>query len=133
MAKSRRIYMKAAIITAPGVTPIYGEFEKPSAKEGEEIISVRAAALTNLTKSRASGAHYSSSGIFPAVVGTDGVGVTQDGRRVYFAMPEAPNGAMAEFPTPLTTLRPRLLRIRACLPGLASWNEPIWYPERPCL
>jgi NADPH:quinone reductase-like Zn-dependent oxidoreductase len=97
MAKSRRIYMKAAIITAPGVTPIYGEFEKPSAKEGEEIISVRAAALTNLTKSRASGAHYSSSGIFPAVVGTDGVGVTQDGRRVYFAMPEAPNGAMAEF------------------------------------
>jgi NADPH:quinone reductase-like Zn-dependent oxidoreductase len=89
--------MKAAIVTAPGVTPIYGEFEKPSAKEGEEIISVRAAALSNVTKSRASGAHYSSSAIFPAVVGIDGVGVTQDGRRVYFAMPEAPNGSMAEF------------------------------------
>jgi NADPH:quinone reductase-like Zn-dependent oxidoreductase len=89
--------MKAAIVTAPGVTPIYGEFEKPNAKEGEEIISVRCAALSNLTKSRALGAHYSSSGIFPAVVGTDGVGITQDGRRVYFAMPEAPNGSMAEF------------------------------------
>jgi NADPH:quinone reductase-like Zn-dependent oxidoreductase len=89
--------MKAAIVTAPGMTPVYGDVEKPSANEGEELISVRAAALSNLTKSRASGAHYSSSGKFPAIAGTDGVGVTQDGRRVYFAMPEAPHGSMAEY------------------------------------
>ena len=89
--------MKAAIVTAAGKTPIYGEFAKPVAKDGEEILSVRAAALSNLTKSRASGAHYSSSGTFPAVAGTDGVGVTQDGRRVYFAMPESPFGSLAEF------------------------------------
>jgi NADPH:quinone reductase-like Zn-dependent oxidoreductase len=89
--------MKAAIITAPGVTPIYGEFEKPSAKEGEEIISVRAAALTNLTKSRASGAHYSSSGIFPAVVGTDGVGVTPRLLR-YAGGPEWCHGRVLRHP-----------------------------------
>ena len=89
--------MKAAIVTAAGKTPTYGDFENPVAKEGEEIISVRAAALSNLTKARATGAHYSSSGIFPAVAGTDGVGRTQDGRRVYFAMPEAPFGSLAEF------------------------------------
>jgi NADPH:quinone reductase-like Zn-dependent oxidoreductase len=89
--------MKAAIVTAAGKTPTYGDFKNPVAKEGEEIISVRATALSNLTKSRASGAHYSSSGIFPAVAGTDGVGRTQDGRRVYFAMPEAPFGSLAEF------------------------------------
>jgi NADPH:quinone reductase-like Zn-dependent oxidoreductase len=89
--------MKAAVVTAAGRTPIYGDFEMPIAKEGEEIISVRAAALSNLTKSRALGAHYSSSGIFPAVAGTDGVGLTQDGRRVYFAMPDAPFGSLAEF------------------------------------
>jgi NADPH:quinone reductase-like Zn-dependent oxidoreductase len=89
--------MKAAIVSAAGKTPIYGDFDNPVANEGEEIISVRAAALSNLTKSRASGAHYSSSGIFPAVAGTDGVGRTQDGRRVYFAMPEAPFGSLAEF------------------------------------
>ena len=35
-------------------------------------------------------------GMFPAVVGADGVGVAQDGRRVYFALLEAPNGTMAE-------------------------------------
>jgi NADPH:quinone reductase-like Zn-dependent oxidoreductase len=89
--------MKAAIVTAAGKTPIYGEFDAPIAKEGEEIITVRAAALSNITKSRASGAHYSSSSVFPVVAGTDGVGVTQDGRRVYFVMPEAPFGALAEL------------------------------------
>jgi NADPH:quinone reductase-like Zn-dependent oxidoreductase len=89
--------MKAAIVTAAGKTPIYRDFDKPVAKDGEEIITVRAAALSNLTKSRASGTHYSSTGIFPAVAGTDGVGLTQDGRRVYFAMPEAPYGSLAEF------------------------------------
>ena len=89
--------MKAAIVTAAGKTPVYGDFDKPTAKDGEEIIAVRAAALSNLTKSRASGAHYSSTGVFPAVAGTDGVGLTQDGRRVYFAMPEAPYGSLAEF------------------------------------
>jgi NADPH:quinone reductase-like Zn-dependent oxidoreductase len=89
--------MKAAIVTAAGKTPIYGEFEAPIAGAGEELISVRASALSNLTKSRASGAHYSAAGTFPAIAGTDGVGVTQDGRRVYFALPKAPFGAMAEL------------------------------------
>ena len=96
--------MKAAIVTASGKTPIYGDFDKPVARDDEELISVRAAALSNLTKSRASGAHYSSAGVFPAVAGTDGVGLTQDGRRVYFAMPEAPFGSLAEF-CPIHTRR----------------------------
>jgi NADPH:quinone reductase-like Zn-dependent oxidoreductase len=95
--KRREEYMKAAIVTAAGKVPIYGDFDTPIAKPGEELISVRASALSNLTKSRATGSHYSSSGVFPAVAGTDGVGLTQDGRRVYFALPEAPFGALAEF------------------------------------
>lgn len=89
--------MKAVIVTAAGKTPIYGDFDMPVAKDGEELISVKAAALSNLTKSRASGAHYSSSGVFPSIAGTDGVGVRRDGRRVYFAMPEVPYGSLAEF------------------------------------
>lgn len=63
----------------------------------EELISVRASALSQFSKSRASGSHYSSDGGFPAVAGSDGVGVTQDGRRVYFVLPEAPFGAFAEI------------------------------------
>jgi NADPH:quinone reductase-like Zn-dependent oxidoreductase len=89
--------MKAAIVLAAGKAPVYGDFETPAAKAGEVLVAVRAAALSHLTKGRASGAHYSSAGIFPAIAGTDGVGVTGDGRRVYFAMPDAPFGSMAEF------------------------------------
>jgi NADPH:quinone reductase-like Zn-dependent oxidoreductase len=89
--------MKAAVITQAGGAPVYGDFETPIAKPGEELISVRASALSQFSKSRASGTHYSSSGGLPAVAGSDGVGKTQDGRRVYFALPEAPFGALAEL------------------------------------
>jgi len=88
--------MKAAIVTGAGKTPIYGEFNEPELKAGEELIHVTASALSQLTKGRASGAHYSSAGQFPAIAGVDGVGRTADGRRVYFVLPAAPFGAMAE-------------------------------------
>jgi NADPH:quinone reductase-like Zn-dependent oxidoreductase len=88
--------MKAAIITAPGQSPVYADFPEPAASGGKEIITVTASALSPFTKSRSSGAHYSSDGIFPSVAGVDGVGRTADGRRVYFALPEAPYGALAE-------------------------------------
>ena len=55
-----------------------------------------AAAISHVVKSRASGAHYSASGQFPFVVGIDGVGRLDDGRRVYFVLPRAPYGSMAE-------------------------------------
>ena len=89
--------MKAAVVAAAGNTPFYGDFPTPTAEAGEELISVRASALSQFTKSRASGSHYSSGGGFPLVAGSDGVGVTQDGRRVYFVLPEPPFGALAEF------------------------------------
>ena len=88
--------MKAAIITAAGKTPIYSDFAEPVVRPGEELINVTASALSNLSKSRASGSHYSSDNVFPSVPGVDGVGRTADGRRVYFALPEAPFGALAE-------------------------------------
>ncbi len=88
--------MKAAIITAAGQRPIYGDMQEPVAGEGEEVIIVSAAALSNFSKSRSSGSHYSSDGVFPSAAGADGVGRTADGRRVYFALPQAPFGALAE-------------------------------------
>jgi len=88
--------MKAAVVKGPGQQPQFTDFPEPIVKEGEELIAVRAAALSHFTKARASGAHYSFDGMFPAVAGADGVGTTHDGRRVYFVLPEVPNGAMAE-------------------------------------
>jgi NADPH:quinone reductase-like Zn-dependent oxidoreductase len=88
--------MKAAIITGAGKTPICGEFSEPVACGGNELITVSASALSQFSKSRSSGSHYSSDRQFPSVAGADGVGRTADGRRVYFVLPEAPYGAIAE-------------------------------------
>jgi NADPH:quinone reductase-like Zn-dependent oxidoreductase len=92
----RKTAMKAAVVTSAGTKPIFAEFHSPVGRESLEVITVTAAALSNLTKGRASGSHYSADNHYPFVPGVDGVGILADGRRVYFAMPEAPFGAMAE-------------------------------------
>jgi NADPH:quinone reductase-like Zn-dependent oxidoreductase len=88
--------MKAAIVRELGASPVYGEFEEPMPKEGEVRVSVTASALTNLTRGRASGAHYSSAAKLPFIPGIDGVGRLDNGQRVYFIMPRSPFGAMGE-------------------------------------
>ena len=121
--------MKAAIVTGKGKTPVYGDFETPVAKGRQELVSVRAAALSNLAKFRASGAHYSSAGIYPAVAGTDGVGRAPDGRQVYFAMPEAPFGSLGEVcpidPRHCVEIPESLDDITAAAianPGMSAWG-----------
>jgi NADPH:quinone reductase-like Zn-dependent oxidoreductase len=99
--------MKAAVIERAGGTPVYEDFSEPVAGAGQEIVYVSASALSRFSKSRSSGEHYSSDGAFPAVAGADGVGRTADGRRVYFALPEAPYGALAER---------SLVRTERCVP-----------------
>jgi NADPH:quinone reductase-like Zn-dependent oxidoreductase len=88
--------MKAAIVLKAGQTPIYGDFDEPIASDDETRVAVTAAAISQVVKSRASGTHYSSRGQLPFVVGIDGVGRLEDGRRVYFVLPQAPYGSMAE-------------------------------------
>jgi NADPH:quinone reductase-like Zn-dependent oxidoreductase len=87
--------MKAAIVVEAGKAPIYGHFEEPVPGPDEVRVRVSAAALSTVVRSRASGRHYSSAGSLPFVVGIDGVG-RLDGRRVYFVLPRAPFGSMAE-------------------------------------
>jgi NADPH:quinone reductase-like Zn-dependent oxidoreductase len=88
--------MKAAIVRAAGQAPVYGDFAEPPPTPNANRVAVTAAAISQVVKSRASGAHYSSSGQFPFVVGIDGVGRLDDGSRVYFIGPRAPHGSMAE-------------------------------------
>ena len=88
--------MKAALVLKTGQAPIYSDFPEPVPSEDENQIAVTAAALSHVTRSRASGTHYSTSVHTPFVVGVDGVGRLADGQRVYFFMPTAPFGSMAE-------------------------------------
>ena len=88
--------MKAAVVQKFGQAPVYADFPDSVPIAGEVRVVVTAAALSQVVKSRASGTHYSASGMVPFVVGIDGVGRLDDGRRVYFVMPRAPYGSMSE-------------------------------------
>lgn len=88
--------MKAAVVEQAGLKPRYGDFPAPQAAPDEVRIHVTAAALTPLARARAAGIHYSAGGSYPLVAGVDGVGRLDDGTRVFFVMPRAPQGAMAE-------------------------------------
>jgi NADPH:quinone reductase-like Zn-dependent oxidoreductase len=120
--------MKAAVITKPGSTPLFGDFDDPVPQVDEQLIVVTASALSHVTKSRASGSHHTSPGSLPAVVGIDGVGRTQDGRRVYFVLPEEPFGGMAEKVAvrmdqciPLPADVDDITAAAIAIPGMSSW------------
>ncbi|MET7036383.1 quinone oxidoreductase family protein [Elizabethkingia miricola] len=79
--------MKAAVVLSKGALPTYVEnFAEPVAQnENEVLIHVKASAVKNLDKMRASGKHYSvqNETFIAKVVGGDGVGILEDGTRVY--------------------------------------------------
>ncbi len=120
--------MKAAVITKPGRTPLFADFDDPVPQIDEELVVVTAAALSHVTKSRASGSHHTSPGSLPAVVGIDGVGRTKDGRRVYFVLPDEPFGGMAEKVAvrmdqciPLPADVDDITAAAIAIPGMSSW------------
>src|SRR5271170_19983 len=130
----RKTAMKAAVVFGPGQAPVYGDFTEPQPSTGESRVTVTAASISHVVKSRASGAHYSSSGRFPFVVGIDGVGRLDDGSRVYFVFPRAPYGSMAEetvAPTaqclPLPDELDDVTAAAIAIPGVSSWAA---YAER---
>jgi NADPH:quinone reductase-like Zn-dependent oxidoreductase len=120
--------MNAAVITKPGSTPVFADFDDPVPRVDEELVVVSASALSQVTKSRASGSHHTCPGGLPAVAGIDGVGRTQDGRRVYFVLPAAPFGGMAEKVAvrrdqciPLPDDVDGITGAAIAIPGMSSW------------
>ncbi len=120
--------MKAAVVVEAGQAPLYGDFGEPLPAPGKAVIRVAAAALSHVTRSRASGTHYSSVGELPFVPGIDGTGVTQAGERVYFCFPEHPYGGMAELClveeqrcVALPKELDEKLAAAIAIPGMSSW------------
>lgn len=128
--------MKAAVLHAAERTPRYEDFPDPQPTEDEVLVRVTAASLKNLDKAIADGSHYSAdaAGADTGVVcGVDGVGVLENGQRVYFGGLRAPYGTMAEkslanrhfvFPLPDTLDD----ATAAALPNaaLSSWLPLVW-------
>ena len=120
--------MKAAIVKEVGGFPTYGDFESPSPQSDEVVVAVHAAALSPLTKGRASGKHYSAPGMLPLVAGVDGVGHRADNSRVYFVLPRHPFGSMAERSVvkasqcvPLPDALDDVTAAAIAIPGMSSW------------
>ncbi len=88
--------MKAAVLHALGQSPRYEDFADPQATEGEVLVRVKAASLKNVDKMMASGSHYERFPDLPCVCGVDGVGLLDDGARVYCGGARPPYGMMAE-------------------------------------
>ena len=123
--------MKAAVVSAYGALPAYADFPEPKLRDGDVLVHVEAAAITQLVRAQAAGRHYSMSQVThpaPFAPGPDGVGRTEDGERVFFAFPAYPFGAMAErvavardlcVPIPADLDPARAAAIAN--PGMSSW------------
>ncbi len=88
--------MKAAVLHTLGNPPHYEDFPDPQPGPDEVVVHVRAASLKNIDKAMASGSHYDSHRELPVICGVDGVGVLEDGARVYCGGCPPPYGMMAQ-------------------------------------
>src|SRR5699024_9411525 len=76
--------MKAVVLKELGTAPVYEDYEDPKTTSGEELImEVKAGALKNLDRLMASLGFYAGYKNLPVVVGTEAVGVLENGSRVY--------------------------------------------------
>lgn len=120
--------MRAAIVKEMGATPVLAEFDSPVAAPGHVLVNVSKAALSQLSKFRSMGMHYSSAAHFPIIAGADGVGTLEDGTRVYFALPVPPYGSLAEQTIVKQNMIIRLpdgiddaIAAAIANPGISSW------------
>ena len=87
--------MKAAVLTALNTPPVVQEFDEPQATAGAHKISVSAGGGSPTELMRAAGVYGAFSP--PCIVGGEGVGRLEDGRRVYFGHSLNRYGSWAEF------------------------------------
>src|ERR1700722_17915759 len=121
--------MYAAVVTSFTEPPHYQSFEDPVAHgDHEEVVEVLAAALHPRVRSGAGGTHYTSTGELPLIPGVDGVGRTAGGELVYFILPDARWGSMAQQTvidrrpsTPLASDADPATIAAAMNPAMSSW------------
>lgn len=88
--------MRAAVLHDYGADPVVESFDDPEAAEGRLVLAVGAAGLNPIDLRLASGALADRRPPLPSVVGSEGVGRADDGRRFYFSGTVKPFGAVAE-------------------------------------
>ena len=121
--------MNAAVVESAETTPQYKQFDDPTPQPGESLVRVLAAGLHPVVKSRAKGSHYTSGGQYPLIPGIDGVGLLDDGRRVFFAAARPRLGTFAELCIarpdaifPLADSIPDAVAAALGNPAMSSWG-----------
>src|SRR5580700_9746419 len=95
------VWMKAAILNSADSAPVYGDFAEPEGGPGTEIVDLVAAGIHHLTRSVATGRHYSRDGAFPVIPGLNAVARTAAGDLVFTSSGQPPYGTFAErMPSP---------------------------------
>jgi len=123
--------MKAAVLHTLGAPPRFEDFPDPKPSEGEVIVHVRAAPLKNVDKMMARGSHYDSYRKLPVICGLDGVGILDDGTRVYCGGARLPYGMMAErtvvsWRLPIPDALDDVTAAALPNPALSSWLPLVW-------
>jgi len=120
--------MKAAVLHSADSDPVYDDFEDPAAEPGTELVDLVAAGIHHLTRSVASGRHYSRAAAFPVIPGLNAAARTAGGQLVFTASAPPPHGTLAErivspdamrFPLPAGA-SPEAVAA-GVNPGMASW------------
>jgi NADPH2:quinone reductase len=91
--------MKAAVLHHFGDIPRYEDFPDPTPGEEEIVVQVKAVALENFDRVLAKGTHYANGQFLPtlpAIMGTDGIALREDGQLIGFGGLRSPYGSMAE-------------------------------------
>lgn len=123
--------MRAAVIDGPGTPPEIREVPAPTPGPGEALIAVSSAALNPHDQVVAAGINFAAP--YPYVTGIECVGLTEDGRRVYAAPTNPPNGSLAEYtviPAPRSIAIPDGLSDEQALgigmAGTTAWLALTW-------
>lgn len=123
--------MRAAVIDGPGTPPEIREVPAPTPGPGEALIAVSSAALNPHDQVVAAGINFAAP--YPYVTGIECVGRTEDGRRVYAAPTNPPNGSLAEYtviPAPRSIAIPDGLSDEQALgigmAGTTAWLALTW-------
>lgn len=119
--------MRAAVVTAPDVSPACADFPEPTVPPGHEPLHLVGAGLHNIVRGVALGQHYSRGRMtYPLVPGIDAVARTGDGRLVYTGYARPPFGTMAErlvapFQVEVPAGADPLAIAAGMNPGLSGW------------
>ncbi|MEA2123758.1 MAG: hypothetical protein QOI80_540, partial [Solirubrobacteraceae bacterium] len=110
--------MRAAVLHEYGATPRVGDFAEP---EGDLVVDVLAAGLNPIDLRIASGTLPARRPDLPSVVGSEGIGRTADGRRVYFSGAAVAERAAASEPLEVPDGVDDAEALAYGVAGLAAW------------